>query len=450
MADAPTYFSTISTDAPNVFINEQMIKLAEKNLVLGKFADRYSMPQRSGKTLRVVRYSRLALPRTTLTEGTPPDAVALAVTNVDVTVEQWGIVTLLTDVGLITTKHPALQIAIDRTALAMSEVLEREMGSMLTAASTNVVYATGTTRQGLAATNKLTSTVAVSASSVLRSLGAAPFEGNLYGGVIAPQVEADVLAADATFQAASNYANVRRLEYGEIGIWMGTRWLRGNFLPIFKGAAAADTGAETAFKPQINATDGGGTITSSTNFKFQFVYKDKLTLLPRRITQVSANVASAATGNNESFTLDVLSGDGTNYVYDVYMTTTAGAGGGSLYLVASNQAPNGAGSTVVTAAPAGTEATSPFSDSTPSSNNTPASGIEVFMGFVFGKGGWGRVELNGMSMESFVTPPGSSWANPLAQGRKVGSKIMWKSFLLDGNYIARIETGSAFSANLPA
>ena len=47
--------------------------------------------------------------------------MALAVDNVDVTVEQWGIVVLITDVGLITTKHPALTIAIQRTALAMAE-----------------------------------------------------------------------------------------------------------------------------------------------------------------------------------------------------------------------------------------------------------------------------------------------------------------------------------------
>jgi hypothetical protein len=69
--------------------------------------------------------------------------------------------------------------------------------------------------------------------------------------------------------------------------------------------------------------------------------------------------------------------------------------------------------------------------------------------WVFGKDSFGRVELNGMSLQSYITPKGASYSNPLAQGRKVGSKIMWKSFIIDNTFFARIETASAFSAGLP-
>src|SRR5690242_14499535 len=100
-----------------------MYELAEKKLQLGQFASKFKLEQRMSKTLRVTRYKRLNLPTAVLTEGTPPDAVALAVENVDVTVDQWGIVVLLTDVALITTQHPALNIAIERCSLAMAEVL---------------------------------------------------------------------------------------------------------------------------------------------------------------------------------------------------------------------------------------------------------------------------------------------------------------------------------------
>src|SRR2546426_12315821 len=110
MADAVTNFAAISTDAPNVWIASQMFRLAERRLQLGQWATKYTLPQRYGKTLRIVRYKRLTLPQTTLVEGVPPDSVALSVENVDVTVEQWGIVVLLTDVGLITTDHPALKV----------------------------------------------------------------------------------------------------------------------------------------------------------------------------------------------------------------------------------------------------------------------------------------------------------------------------------------------------
>jgi hypothetical protein len=74
----------------------------------------------------------------------------------------------------------------------------------------------------------------------------------------------------------------------------------------------------------------------------------------------------------------------------------------------------------------------------------------VFTAFVSGQDAFGRVSLNGMSLASYLTPPGASYSNPLAQGRKIGTKIMCKFFIIDNNYFARLETASAYSAGLPA
>jgi hypothetical protein len=126
----------------------------------------------------------------------------------------------------------------------------------------------------------------------------------------------------------------------------------------------------------------------------------------------------------------------TNYYYDVYMTASGGSG--SLFKVLSRQTT--ATSAAITAVPAGTEPTLPVA---------PAATREVFVAWVFGKDSFGRVELNGMSLQSYITPSGASYSNPLAQGRKVGSKIMWKSFIIDNAFFARVETASAFSAGLP-
>src|SRR5574342_5131 len=157
--DAVTQFSTLSNDAPNVYIAQQMYRLAERNMRVGKYAKMHQVPQRMGKTLRVVRYKRLALPTAVLTEGVPPDAVALSTENVDVTLEQWGIVVLLTDVAEITTTHPALQIAIDRTAMAIAEVLEREQCLMLLAGTQVYFPAAVTSRSGLNAEKLDTATI---------------------------------------------------------------------------------------------------------------------------------------------------------------------------------------------------------------------------------------------------------------------------------------------------
>jgi N4-gp56 family major capsid protein len=256
MPDVATTFSVLSNDAPNVLIARKMYELAEKKLQLGQFATKFQLDQRMGKSLRIVRYKRLNLPQAVLSEGTPPDAVALATENVDVTVEQWGIVVLLTDVAEITTKHPALNIAQERTSLAMAEVLEREMAVTLLG-GTNVFFGSGAANRGaLDGTKKLITSDVLAVLANLRSNGAGDWEGALFGGVMPPQVEADLLT-DTTFVNANSYAgNLRPFEFGEIGVWQGVRWVRGQFLPIYKGVAAPDTGAATAEKAQVSAAAG--------------------------------------------------------------------------------------------------------------------------------------------------------------------------------------------------
>ena len=433
MADAVTNVAAVSQDVLNVWIARQTYALAERRLQLGKFASRYTLPSRMGKTMRIVRYRRLNLPTTTLTEGVPPDAVALSVENVDVTVEQWGIVVLITDVAQVVPTHPALQMAIERTGMAMSELLERETASTLMG-GTNVFYAkAATSRATLVATDVVDTAVILKVLSTLRSRGAMEFASGQFGGVMPPQVVSDVLASDATFKDATGQSAYEKLEYGTIGDWMNVRWVWGNFLPIYAAVAAPTAAAATSEKASITTSTTGGTIGNALNYKFAVVGRDAKSGYERKISLTSANIASAA-----SATGSIIVGlpTSTNYVYDVYMSASGGTG--NLFKVKS--AASGATSTITTD-PTGTEATLPVA---------PGAAVSVFTTFVFGKGAFGRVELDGMSLQSYLTEAGASYSNPLAQGRKVGSKIMWKCFIIDNDFYARIESGSAYGSDLPA
>src|SRR3990172_6521709 len=194
MPDVLTQFSTVSTDAPSYYIARRMYELSERQLVLGRYATRYELPQRMGTTLRAVRVGRLNLPTSALTEGVAPDAVALSITNQDVTVQQWGLVVLLTDVAELTTVHPMLTGAIERTSLAMSEMFEREMAQTLLT-GTNVTFGGAASNRSdltshAAGSAILTTAEIIGLTTTLRRRGAAPIKGPLYGGVIPPQMEA--------------------------------------------------------------------------------------------------------------------------------------------------------------------------------------------------------------------------------------------------------------------
>ncbi len=437
MPDQATTGAVLSLDAAAYYITRQQIRLAERQLVLGKFATKYQLPQRMGKTLRVTRHKYLNLPTKPLTEGVPPDAVALAVENVDVTVEQWGIVCLLTDVALITPTHPALQIAIDRVSQAMAQMFERDMARTLLGGTSVFFPGAVTSRAGLTAGNKIDTATILKVTTSLRSRGAAEWEGGLYGGVMPPQMEADVISSDQTFKDASNFANVRKLEFGEIGVWMAVRWGRGNFLPVFKGVAAPAGGDVDVSNPSAEQAvlegQTSGPYNANASVKVVVVARDANTNYERKISQEAT--FALGTGNSG---LRVRTPNSANYVYDIYVSDAA-AGGGTARLALDRVAADTIAT--VSAIPSTSASTPPAA---------PASGVEVFCAFVFGRDYFGRVELDGMSLQSYITPPGASWSNPLAQGRKVGSKVMWKSFLLDNNFGARIEAASGFSAELPA
>lgn len=439
MADVINNFSSLSNDAPNVMITKRMYELAERNLASGQFFKDYELDNYMSKTMRIVRYNRFNLPTTQLVEGVPPDSVALGFVYVDVTVEQWGIVAMLTDVGMLTITHPILQIAIERCSLALAELMERENAKVLMT-GTNVIYGNGgvasrdlIVNTGTPKTDRMTTATVLGATTQLRAQGAQVWEGDLYGGIIQPQQESDLLASDTTFQNSSNFARVRKLENAEIGIWMGVHWVRGNFLPIFAGVAAPDGSATTATKAKFVAADTGGSLATG-NYKMAVVARDVTSDYERKISQNSGNMTISSSVTTGMVTITTPTS--TNYVYDIYCTAV---GGSTYYKVASRVAAST--NFYFTTAPAGTEATAP---------TAPSSGTEVFCGWVIGKDAIARVKLNQMSMQSYITPPGASYTDPLAQGRKVGTKMMYKCAIQDNTFMVRMETVSGFPAYLPA
>src|SRR5262245_9662357 len=264
MADAYTTFTAMSNDAINAYITTKMIELSNRVLVIQKVSDLYSLPQRMGKTLRIVQVQRLALPTGPVSEGITFPTNNLTLINVDVTVQQWVIVVALTDVLELTTTHPMLNIAIDRVSLVMAETAEREDANTLMAA-TNVTYAkAATTRGTLVATDVFDTALAITINAKLEMRGAPKFlpDGN-YIGLFQPPHKAAILGSDQTFQQASSFSIINNLKYGYVGPWMGVDWTMGNFLPVFVGVAAPDTAAPTALKAQYTVGTSGTLTTAN-------------------------------------------------------------------------------------------------------------------------------------------------------------------------------------------
>ena len=401
-------FSTFSSNA-QTYISAQTLKRIQRDVVVYGMGKKEKLPNRFSKTFQFTRYEKLDLPYAALTEGSTPDNSTMSISTVSAVMDQWGSYINLSDVAVITAKHPALQQGIELLAEQASETIDRECVKLLLS-NTSVNYpGTASSRFTLAAGDYITTGTCKEAISSLRSQGAHAVSGRLYLGLIDPLVEMDLLE-DTTFQNAASYSNIVALYNGEVGTWMGVRWMCSNLLPTMTllsspSTAGANTGSLanlTAYDLKVTAVD------NTTGFE----------------VKCSAKIDQSTGAADES--IDVTLPATTGYTYNVY----AGADGGVMYLYSSQNAP----SAVVNVA------------SIPTSGNVapahPASGVVVHYSWVLGKEAFAVPEL--MSLETFLTPDQASDSDPLKQRRKAGWKCMFKPVICNESYIERIESASRY------
>jgi hypothetical protein len=218
---------------------------------------------------------------------------------------------------------------------------------------------------------------------------------------------------------------------------MGVEWTRSNFLPFFRGIPSPQSGASGDVSAEVSLTsvNTGSYIVSATNSEVDVVFVGRdINSGYERLVTVNAPVNGGGAGVNTGLSLFTPTNAG--YVWDIYVPSVADGSAPRLYTT--NVA---AGTRVLVTALA--------SASAKVAPTAPTANQNVFVGWVFGRDAFGRVELNGMSMRTYLTPAGASYSNPLAQGRKIGAKVMWNSWILDDNYFQRFEANSAYASGLP-
>jgi len=415
---ADTTSSTLSSDMVSAYIADKTLMLAQKELRIDQLADKATLPRRESKTFQYTRYERLALPQSTLTEGVTPASTAMSVSTVTAVVEQWGQVVTITDIAELVVKHPVTQKAISLLALAAAETVDREDQEVLLA-GTNIQYANSRASRDLLTTGDvLSSTEIRKAVANLRTNGARSFDSQNLFGVFDPAVEADVMA-DTTFVNAASYSNITALKEGEVGKWLGVRWLTSNFLYTFTGFA------NTAFT-LTDAGTGSGSIDANTTVYVVISAVNNTTGFEERLYQEkSVTTASDATNTH---TVSIVVPSTTGYTYTIY----AGDTSGTTYQATTGVAPSGTYNLT----------------SIPSSGTTnpaiPATGQTVHNTWIFGQEAFASIKLDGMSLQTYLTEKRSTDSDPLEQRRKAGWKLAYKAVIANNSFFRRIESVSAY------
>jgi N4-gp56 family major capsid protein len=413
-------YSTFSGDVAT-YIAQKTLMIAKKQVVFQQLGEKAVLPYNNSKVFQYTRYERLNLPSSSLTEGTTPDNTSMSISTVTATMDQWGAYINLSDVADMTIKHPVVAKGIDLMGYQAAETVDREIIKVLLTGTSVSFPAAVTLRSSLANTDVMSSAVVRKVVKNLRSRGAHEYDGQDYVAVVDPSVEADLMA-DASFVNAASYSNIKTLFNGEIGKWLGARFMRSNLIPAI--AAFAHTVPTTPASP-------AGTFTAA-DYRVSVAYYSASTGF---LVGVGANTAvTFASLDSMAITLPAS----TAYVYKIFIGLAAGAATAVMYQGVESTLGTG----FIPAATAAVVLAPPIAGDSILGSDIPASGVTVHFSWFFGKEAYTVVELQ--KLQTYVTPKAASDSDPLAQRRKAGWKLMFKSVINNDNFMERTESGSAY------
>jgi N4-gp56 family major capsid protein len=225
-----------------IYYDRRLLDRLEIDLFFDQFGDKKPMPKRSGNEIKWTRYTNFAANTTPLTEGTVPNGLTLASTQISATPVQYGDYVAMSDFLITEAIDPVIEGAQDvlsyRAALSLDTVIRNTLDGNVTDQ-----FAGGVANEGLVATN-LTAAEVRKAVTTLRAVAARPI-GTEYQSIIHPHQSFDLQGDSAAggWLDINKYTTNTPMLKGEIGKLYGVRFVESPniFINAGAGAGAADT-----------------------------------------------------------------------------------------------------------------------------------------------------------------------------------------------------------------
>ena len=223
-------------------------------LYFDDFADVESTDESiKGKSVTFTIVNDLAAQTTALTDGTDVTPIAMSDSQIVLTLAEYGAAlvtsakmrgTTFIDIDPVTANLMGFNAGLSVNAIARAGL---DVG-------TNVMYASGsgattlqsaiTTRIGVLSSSTIASVDIRSARARLASMNSQRF-GNLYTGFLHPDITSDMMGETIGssqvqgWTAAQVYSDPMNIKNGELGSYLGFRWIETPTAPVYQGAGAA-------------------------------------------------------------------------------------------------------------------------------------------------------------------------------------------------------------------
>lgn len=246
MANAYTGTVTAGTDmsaAMKTYYDTELLENCRPQLVFAQLGKKQGLPQRHGKSVEWRKFNTFDKALTPLTEAVIPTGQKFGMTSTNVTIQQFGDYTTVSDQLDMHAVDPIILGAAEEMGAAAGSTADTLVRNVLLT-GTNVMYAPNgstpvTSRASLTANCKLTPDLVHKAVTWLKKCKAPKFDGKWYVAVIHPSVAYD-LTSSAEWVEAHKYAATTEIFAGEIGQLRGCRFIESTEAPVFSNGASTD------------------------------------------------------------------------------------------------------------------------------------------------------------------------------------------------------------------
>lgn len=392
--------------APSVveYYERSLLENMKPEMVHNRDAQKRTLPEHNGKTVKFRRFTPFAAITEPLAEGVTPAGQTLTETAFTAMVKPYGGHVELTDeinFYLLDNMHQeTAKLLADQAALSLDTISRNALN-----AGMNVQYANSKTSRGaLASTDKLTFAEIKTAVRNLKRKNVKPFADGFYHAIVHPDVVHD-LTADTMWVDVAKYQDKVKTERYELGTIYKVKFFESTNAMVFK-AQTYIYGTKTSLTATaFDAATKCMTVSDS-------ISEDDA----RAMTGLLVNVQITKSSANSVTPMCIERVDATNkkvYFRWVPASTTDWTTTNALKIV-----PYGGG----------------------------ASGADVYSTLIYGENAFGTIELGGTgrNVQIIINAPGSSGAlDPLAQRGTIAWKVKgFCTVILQDDFIVRLESGA--------
>lgn len=392
--------------APSVveYYERSLLENMKPEMVHNRDAQKRTLPEHNGKTVKFRRFTPFAAITEPLAEGVTPAGQTLTETAFTAMVKPYGGHVELTDeinFYLLDNMHQeTAKLLADQAALSLDTISRNALN-----AGMNVQYANSKTSRGaLASADKLTFAEIKTAVRNLKRKNVKPFADGFYHAIVHPDVVHD-LTADTMWVDVAKYQDKVKTERYELGTIYKVKFFESTNAMVFKAQTYIYGTKASLTATAFDAATKCMTVSDS-------ISEDDARAMTGLLVNVQITKASAVSVTP----MCIERVDATNkkvYFRWVPASTTDWTTSNALKIV-----PYGGG----------------------------ASGADVYSTLIYGENAFGTIELGGTgrNVQIIINAPGSSGAlDPLAQRGTIAWKVKgFCTVILQDDFIVRLESGA--------